>query len=43
MASVRFHLSPVCDLGLGYKFLAAFHADGTIMTHAAWVNFAVRF
>ena len=43
MAGVRFPLSPICDLGVGYKFLAAFPGEGTIMTHAALVNFTLRF
>lgn len=43
MAGVRFPLSPGCELGVGYKFLAAFPSEGTIMTHAALVSVNLRF
>jgi hypothetical protein len=44
MGGVRFRLAPDCDLGVGYKFLAAFPNEGRyIATHAAAVTFTVRF
>jgi opacity protein-like surface antigen len=44
MAGVRFRLAPNVELGVGYKFLAAFPSEGRyIATHAAAASFSVRF
>jgi opacity protein-like surface antigen len=44
MGGVRFQLAANIDLGVGYKFLAAFPDEGKyIATHAAAVSFTVRF
>jgi hypothetical protein len=44
MAGVRFRLSPISDLGLGYKFLAAFPGDGrNTATHAVGISLTLRF
>lgn len=44
MAGVRFRLNAFSDLGLGYKFLAAFPDEGrNIETHAVEAVFTVKF
>jgi|ERR1700722_362011 len=44
MGGVRFRLDSNIDLGLGYKFLAAFPNEGRyIATHAVGATFTVRF
>jgi opacity protein-like surface antigen len=43
-AGVRFRLNSMSDMGVGYKFLAAFPSEGRyIGTHAAEFTFTVRF
>ena len=43
-AGVRFPLNPVCDLGVGYKFLAAFPSQGyNVPTHAIFASLTLRF
>jgi hypothetical protein len=44
MAGVRFRINSVSDLGLGYKFLAAFPGEGGyIGTHSVSASFSLRF
>ncbi len=44
MAGVRFQIAPNVEVGVGYKFLAAFPNQGKyIATHAAAFTFSVRF
>jgi opacity protein-like surface antigen len=44
MAGVRFRINPVTDVGLGYKFLAAFPSGGHyIGNHSILANFVVHF
>jgi opacity protein-like surface antigen len=44
MAGVRFRLNAICELGFGYKFLAAFPSEGRYFgTHSASVTFTLRF
>lgn len=44
MAGVRFCITPISDLGLGYKFLADFPSEGSYLgTHSVSVTFTVRF
>jgi opacity protein-like surface antigen len=44
MAGVRFRINPMCEAGLGYKFLADFPNSGRyIATHAVQATFSVKF
>jgi hypothetical protein len=44
MAGVRFRIDRIFDVGLGYKFLAAFPYDGKyVATHAVQATFTVKF
>jgi len=44
LGGVRFKVSARCDVGVGYKFLAAFPAEGKyIGTHSVGASFSMRF
>jgi len=44
MIGVRFHVSPWSEVGVGYKYLAAFNGGGNVInTHTAQASFTVNF
>ena len=44
MVGVRFRITPISEVGVGYKFLAAFPNEGsTLTTHAVQASFTLHF